>query len=206
MTRLSLRAEAVIYSNYPAVEWVLWFRNNGTSPTPLIQNVRAHEKVITMSSATSTSLFYNEGTYVEPPYPNRAEFRPLATSIIPGTGWMSFEPYGRRPSDTVLPFFNVCGPDDRAGLFFGIGWTGQWSAQFQRVSSGNLTVRAGIKNMRTILNPGEEIRTQSILVMSWEGTSRDDGQNQFRRFLREYCTPRIDGNRSCRRFPPARTG
>ena len=191
-TGLSLKAEAVIYTNYPAVEWVLWFRNTGTNPTPLIEDVRAHDQVITMSQTMAATLAYNEGTYAVPPTKNREEFKPALTNLMSGD-LRQFEPYGGRPSDKVLPFFNVCGPDNQAGLFFAIGWTGQWSAQFQRTNSGNLTVTAGIKTMRTILNPGEEIRTPSILVMSWNGVDRHDGQNQFRRLLLDYYTPRVDG-------------
>jgi alpha-galactosidase len=43
------------------------------------------------------------------------------------------------------------------------------------------------------LRPGEEIRTPRILLLSWEGT-RDDGQNQLRRFMLAHHAPRRAGD------------
>ena len=190
---LSLRVEAVLYQDFPAVEWVLWFKNDGSSWSPLIEDVRALHASLPMPEAMAATLFYNRGTNVDAaPLPGRDEFQPAELDLLPGV-LRQFEPYGGRPSDTVLPFFNLCGPENKAGLMLAIGWTGQWAAQFWRESSGELMVSAGIKRMRASLAPGEEIRTPAILVMSWEGSDRDDGQNQFRRLLLEHYTPRIGG-------------
>ena len=190
---LSLRVEAVVYQDFPAVEWVLWFRNEGQYWSPLLENVQALETELKMPESMAAMLFYNRGTNIDAtPLPGRDEFQPAEASLQPGDS-REFVPYGGRPSDTVLPFFNVCGPEDKTGLVFAIGWTGQWSARFQRESSGSLQVQAGIKKMRASLAPGEEIRTPAILVMTWNGADRDDGQNQFRRLLLEHYTPRIGG-------------
>lgn len=192
-TGLSLRAEAVIYLDFPAVEWVLWFRNDGQHWSPLIEDVRALDADLPMPEDMKALLFYNRGTNVDgTPLPGRDEFQPAEVDLLPGDQ-RQFEPYGGRPSDMVMPFFNLSGPDNKAGLFFAIGWTGQWSARFQRENSGDLMVTAGIKRMRVSLAPGEEIRTPAILVMTWQGADRDDGQNQFRRLLLGHYTPRIGG-------------
>lgn len=192
-TGLSLRAEAVIYSDFPAVEWVLWFRNDGSSWSPLLEDVRALDADLPMPEATRAVLFYNRGTNIDAtPLPEGNEFQPAEVDLMPGDR-REFEPYGGRPSDTVMPFFNLSGPENKAGVFFAIGWTGQWSAEFKRESSGELVVTSGIKRMRASLAPGEEMRTPSILVMTWQGADRDDGQNQFRRLLLEHYTPRIGG-------------
>ena len=192
-TGLSLRVEAVVYSDFPAVEWVLWFRNDGQFWSPLIEDVRALDADLPMPDSMAAKLFYNRGTNIDAaPLPGRDEFQPAEADLMPGEQ-RRFEPYGGRPSDTVLPFFNLSGPGSKAGLFFGIGWTGQWSAQFERGNSGDLAVRAGIKRMRASLAPGEEIRTPAVLIMTWQGADRDDGQNQFRRLLLEHYTPVIGG-------------
>lgn len=192
-TGVVLKVEAVIYRDFPAVEWVLRLRNDGQFWSPLIEDVRALDANLSLPEAMKAVLFYNRGTNIEAtPLPEGNEFQPAEVDLLPGDQ-QRFEPYGGRPSDTVLPFFNLSDHEQKAGLFFGIGWTGQWSARFQRESSGDLAVCAGIKRMRASLAPGEEIRTPAILVMAWQGADRDDGQNQFRRLLLEHYTPRIGG-------------
>jgi alpha-galactosidase len=47
--------------------------------------------------------------------------------------------------------------------------------------------------MRASLQPGEEIRTPSILLMAWRANDSAEGHNQFRRLLLEHFTPRIAG-------------
>lgn len=41
LTNLEVRCEAVIYSDFPAVEWLLYFKNTGDLETPIIEKVNA---------------------------------------------------------------------------------------------------------------------------------------------------------------------
>ena len=195
-TQLELRAEAVIYRDFPAAEWVLWFRNgSSTTSTPLLENVNALDLQLPTTTAADPvlSLNYNRGTNVDgDPLPGPDDFQPAQVGLSPG-GQSTFVPYGGRPSDKVLPFFRLDASSGRSGLFWGIGWTGEWAATFARDGTGPTSLSAGIRQMRASLQPGEEIRTPSILVMSWSGNESTDGQNQFRRLLLEHFTPRIGG-------------
>ncbi len=196
-TQLEMRAEATIYRDFPAAEWVLWFRNGGSYAAPLLDGVNALDLQLPTTAAAdpTLSLNYNRGTYVEAP-PGDAKlnsFQPDQVSLG-ASSQQSFMPYGGRPSDKFLPFFRLDSASGRSGLFWGIGWTGQWAAKFARDDAGATSVTAGIAQMKASLQPGEEIRTPSILVMAWSGNNAKEGQNQFRRLLLEHYTPRIDEN------------
>jgi alpha-galactosidase len=139
------------------------------------------------------SLHYSRGTNVDGEHlPGADDLQPVQTSLRPGDR-RRFVPYGGRPSDKVLPFFNLAEAGDRSGLFLGIGWTGEWAATFLRNDAGATSLFAGIRQMRASLQPGEEIRTPSILLMAWRGNDSADGHNQFRRLLLEHFTPRLGG-------------
>ena len=74
---LSLRVEAVVYQDFPAVEWVLWFRNEGQYWSPLLENVQALETELKMPESMAAMLFYNRGTNIDAtPLPGRDEFQP----------------------------------------------------------------------------------------------------------------------------------
>lgn len=194
-TGLEVRAEAVVYRDFPAIEWVLWFRNGSESPAPLLTDVNALDLTLPTSEAAEPvlSLHYSRGTNVDGEHlPGADDLQPVQTSLRPGDR-RRFVPYGGRPSDKVMPFFNLAEAGDRSGLFLGIGWTGEWAATFLRNDAGATSLFAGIRQMRASLQPGEEIRTPSILLMAWRGSDSAEGHNQFRRLLLEYFTPRLGG-------------
>lgn len=194
-TGLEVRAEAVIYRDYPATEWLLWFRNGSDKPTPLLTDVNPLDLTLPTSEAAEPvlSLHYSRGTNVDGEHlPGADDLQPMQASLRPGDR-RRFVPYGGRPSDKVMPFFNLAAGGDRSGLFLGIGWTGEWAATFLRNDAGAASLSAGIRQMRTSLQPGEEIRTPSILLMAWRANDSAEGHNQFRRLLLEHFTPRIAG-------------
>jgi alpha-galactosidase len=194
-TGLEVRAEAVVYRDFPATEWVLWFRNGSEKPTPLLTEVNALDMTLPTSDAAEPVILlnYNRGTNVDGEHlPGADDLQPMQANLRPGDR-RRFVPYGGRPSDKVMPFFNLAAGGDRSGLFLGIGWTGEWAATFARNDAGATALSAGIRQMRASLQPGEEIRTASILLMAWRGNDSAEGHNQFRRLLLEHFTPRIAG-------------
>lgn len=194
-TGLEVRVEAVVYRDFPAVEWVLWLKNGGARRTPLLEDVQPLEAMLPTSADADRNLqlHYNRGTNVNAAHlPGPEDFQP-ARAVVRAGERRRFVPYGGRPSDTVMPFFNLTGDAGQSGLFLAIGWTGEWAATFARDDAGATSLVAGIRRMRASLEPGEEIRTPAILVMTWRGGGVADGHNQFRRLLLHHYTPRLGG-------------
>jgi alpha-galactosidase len=203
-TGLELRCAVTRYTDFPAVEWVLYFVNKGRGPTPFLEQVRALDTRFE-NRANQFVLHWAIGSNAQP-----TDFVPRDQDLGRDVH-VSFAPVGGRSSNTTaLPFFNleapeIQGPQERlkgrrpgagnlyrGGVVIGLGWSGQWSAAFSR-RAGAVHAQAGMERMRLRLEPGESIRSPRILLLFWKGADRLRGQNLLRQFLRTYHTPRPGG-------------
>jgi alpha-galactosidase len=178
---LSIRCECVRYANFPALEWTVYFKNNGKDDTPLIEDIRALDAAVCPDG--HNKLLYWRGSHERP-----SDFEPLEREFSEP---FELAPYGGRSSDEVSPFFNIASPE-KSGVILGVGWTGQWSARFSKADAA-IKVSAGMEKTHFILHAGEEIRTPAILLLFWKGGDSTDGSNLFRRLLLKHYTPRPGG-------------
>ena len=74
----------------------------------------------------------------------------------------------------------------------GLGWSGQWSAHFQG-GNGSVQLQMRMQKTHLRLNPGESIRTPSILLLFWNGKEPIRANNLLRTFLLAHHTPRPGG-------------
>jgi len=44
-TKLQVRCEAILYHDFPTVEWTLYFKNTGAADSPILENVQALDAV-----------------------------------------------------------------------------------------------------------------------------------------------------------------
>ncbi len=187
-TGLEVRCEATVFKDFPAVEWVLKFKNTGGTETPLLSNIQALDARWRSPDNQYTlhhALGVGEGVAA------RAEdFRPLSRKLEPGSSLRMAPLHGRSSWGDSLPFFNVEMTQGQ-GVILGIGWTGQWLADFKRDTS-SLNIRAGMELTRLKLYPGEEIRTPKVLLLFWQG-HRIYGQNLLRRMVLAHYHPNRDG-------------
>jgi len=199
-TGLEVRCEAIVYSDFPAVEWVAYLANRGTDDTPILEDIRALDVSLDVESGTGVVLHYSRGGI----WDARA-FEPLEETLSSGKtlemSTIRTESVGPRDfaggagglsSDPYLPFFNLsCGNE---GVIVALGWTGHWEVRFQRSTPELLQMRAGMARTHLKLHPGEEIRTPLVLMLSWRGDVID-GQNLFRRMILAHYTPKLKENR-----------
>jgi len=185
-TGLEVIAEMVRFHDFPAVEWVLRFKNHGTADSPILEQVLPLDLRIAAGSPGGQTpvLHHAKGALC-----CLDDFAPVTTRLAPGTE-LHLEPGGGRSSSEVLPFFNL--DQGNHGLMLGIGWTGEWAVTIRANDRGELAVQAGMAHTHLKLHPGEEIRTPRILVLCWEGEWLR-GNNLLRRFLLAYHRPQPNG-------------
>jgi alpha-galactosidase len=188
---IEARWVAVVYDDYPTVEWVLHLRNGGQAPTPVISDIRPLDLRLSRFPWPSADwsefrLHHHTGSPCTP-----ADYQPFQTRVRPGQV-VSFAPPGGRPSDSVLPYFNLEYPTSE-GLILAIGWPGQWAARFERDQETGLRVLAGQELTRLRLQPGEEVRTPLIVLQFWVG-DRVHAQNVWRRWMLRYGLPQVNGS------------
>lgn len=187
-TRLRVTAEVRLYPEFPGVvDWLLRFRNDGNSDTPIIEDILPLNLAIPAYSERII-VHHDKGSQAQ-----ASDFAPLEEYLVPG-GTLHLESYQGDPSNhDTLPFFNL--QNGRGGVIGAIGWTGDWKADFRDAAGGETVwVTAGMKKTHLLLHPGEEIRTPRIVLMSWKGREWMDAQNTWRRLLLAHYTPQENGS------------
>jgi len=185
-TSLKACCVCTIFSDFPAVEWLLTFENGGEDDTPIIENVQALDIEITREPEGEFVLHRALGSSA-----SRMDFAPV-DDVMPPNSNIQLAPIGGRSSNThVLPFFNIEAPGE--GVMVGIGWSGQWATELIRDDGTSLKVRAGMELTHLKLHQGEKIRTPRILLLFWCGDDRMRGHNLLRRFILAHHTLQKDG-------------
>ncbi|MEW5901023.1 MAG: alpha-galactosidase [Acidobacteriota bacterium] len=184
-TGLAVEAACTVYRDYPAVEWVLKFKNTSSSNTALMESIKAVDVEFPFSSRGDFVLHRALGSNAE-----RSDFAPLDETLIPGVE-IAFGPKeGRSSGNGALPFFNIEAAGE--GVVAGLGWTGKWMAAVRR-EGGAVHLSAGMERTHFVLHPGEEVRSPRIVLLFWSGDDRMAGHNIFRRFILKHHTPQRDG-------------
>jgi len=184
-TGLQCRCELTQFSDFPAVEWVAYFKNTGHADTPIIADIRPLDALFPLARDRACWVHHAKGSQC-----HYDDFAPLDTFLrLELADELSLASVGGRSSDGAMPFFNL--EMGEGGIIGAIGWTGDWTATFQRSAEG-LRLRAGMQATHLKLHPGEEIRTPRIALLFWE-QDRLRAHNLWRRFILAHHTPRPNG-------------
>lgn len=191
-TKLVVEAKTRYFTEYGAADWVLTFENKGDKNTPKIENVKALDaKLLFGADLTPWVVHTLKGDSC-----NETSWTPIDRELEMDKE-VAFAPVGGRSSNGAFPFWNVMprktGEDEFTdGVFFAIGWSGQWNAKFSRAKEklSHLVAEAGMETFASYLLPGEKVRMPRVLYMPWYG-DRIEAQVVFRRMLMENFTPKV---------------
>lgn len=190
-THLTVRCVAIEYRDFPAVEWTVNFKNGGSAPAPILQNIQALDTVFQRDQDGEFVLHGTKGDWCMPD-----SFQPFRQTLEAKTS-KRFAPFGGRPTNAAFPYYNLQMPG--GGVFLAIGWPGQWAGSFARDGDRGLHIMAGQELIRASLKPGEEIRSPLMAIIFWRGTDTVRAQNLWRRWMVAHNLPRTaDG-----KLPPA---
>ncbi len=181
---LTVRWVAVEYTDFPTVEWTLYFKNTGSSPTPLLEGIQALDIHLDVNSNSEVLLHHNVGSPA-----NGTDYGPLATALGRGAK-KHVGAAGGRPTNSDLSYFNLEWAGQ--GLIVVVGWPGQWAADFIRDPAQGMQVRAGQELTRFKLLPGEEVRSPLIVLQFWKGDWLR-AQNLWRRWMMAHSMPKPGG-------------
>jgi alpha-galactosidase len=184
-TGLRVTAEAKIFKTYPSVDWVLFFKNEGTTDTPIIQDLQALDlRLDAGGDKAPVTIGHNKGDVF-----GEGSFENGNTPLDAGKAFL-MTPLGGRSSNGAFPFFDV-----RFGtttLIAAVGWSGQWAVSAERDKSGPVRLRAGMEQTHLVLHPGEQIRSPRILLMANQANATT-AHNRFRRLMMFHYVPQKDG-------------
>ena len=183
-TGLEVELESVSFKDFPAVEWVVNFKNTSQTNSPMLESIQAFDSAIPLVSSATPVLHWAKGAVA-----SFDDFEPLETVLKAGEK-LHLQPGGGRSSSQVLPFFNFEGAN--AGVVAAIGWSGEWAADFACGARGQVTMKAGLARTHLVLHPGESIRTPRMVLLFYQG-DRWRGQNLLRQFVLAHHRPQPSG-------------
>lgn len=183
-TGLVVDCEVTEFANHPALEWVIHFENTGANDTPVLENILALDELME-SPAGKAALHYSKGATC-----SMDDYQPLTEPMIPGAR-LHLQAGGGRSSSDFLPFFNWETPPN-GGVILGLGWSGEWAADFTQPDPRHTSLQAGQALTRMKLHPRERIRTPRLAMLFYTG-DWIHGQNLWRRFLLEHHRPMVNG-------------
>ncbi len=186
-TGMKVECEIKGYPAFKALEWTIHFTNSGANDSKKLKQVKAIDMGMEYPAKGDFKLHYADGNHI-----SKYDFHPR-TQILKSGESKSMEPINGRSSEgDYLPIFNIESSSSQ-GVFVGIGWSGTWYANIGSDSDKRISVQSGMKTMDLYLHAGESIRTPSITLMYWNSNDRMDGHNQFRRFVLNHKTHKING-------------
>ncbi len=180
-TGLQVRCVAVEFADFPTVEWTVYFKNAGTSDTPILSDIQAVDLNLTRGGSGEFVLNHTAGDSCTP-----ESYAPFRTPLPPKAE-QRFAPAGGRPTNGRFPYFNLEWPGE--GVIVAIGWPGQWAARFARDGERGLRVQGGQELTHFTLHPGEEVRSPLIALQFWQD-DRVRAQNVWRRWMIAHNLPR----------------
>lgn len=181
VSKLEVRAVATSYTDKPSIEWTLWFKNTGTQATPLIKHVLP----LDAEAPNNNSILH----FAKGGVHSNNEFQNYQINLSTNN-CLQFSPSSGRSSDPWMPFFNINGNNN--GWMIAIGWSGQWQTRYETFPELTI-IRSGMEKTDFSLNPGEEVRTPSILVIPYTG-DWINGQNLLRAQLLGHYLPSSIGS------------
>lgn len=195
--RLKVTVEWTAYPAYDAEEWVLWMENPSAEKSAVLSEINDIDHLVRLppfqtplrnvavpgDRAVITMKGCVDGRdYNDSDLSSASEF-----SAVPHYfKWWSRYNFtvsstGGRSSEAECPFFEIT--QEGQGEIIALGWTGDWKATFTNETDG-IRIRAGLKNARFCLMPGEKLRTSRVLVMRYG--KGEDPSNKFRRLVRRH--------------------
>ena len=179
-----LVVEAVVrrFEKFAAIEWLLNFKNTGSNDTPILSDVQALRADLSLGLENTPVVIHT----LKGDFCNETSWQPEAFSLAKNEE-KTFAPLGGRPSNAVMPFWNIArnpanDKEVSEGVFVTLGWSGQWSAKFQKTDEHQTSLQAGQEQIATTLHANESIRSPRILLMPWHGR-RIDSHVLWRRLL-----------------------
>jgi alpha-galactosidase len=184
-TGLIVRCVAVRYRDFPALEWTPYFKNTGSTATPIVAEIRALDAAFERSAPGEFVLDHAKGSPAE-----ASSFEPRTTVLGKKEQKFQLATTGGRSSNSTMPYWKLTWGNE--GVVCAVGWPGQWSAGFETVGDKALRVRAGQELTHFKLEPGEEVRAPLIALVFWQG-DEFRGHNLWRQWVVAHNLPRVNG-------------
>ncbi len=167
------------YPTHGVTEWTARFTNPSDHDSGLLEN--PHVK-LSFAGAYPT-LKGILGDHVN-------QYRPYSVDLTSMPA--SFESSSGRATHINFPYFNLEYGD--GGVMLAIGWAGTWRADFIYDGGATAYTARSVNNLRTVLRPGEEIRTALFVVAPYTVRNENYAVNYWRDWFIGWNLPKADAD------------
>ncbi len=188
------------FEEFNAVYWYLNFENNSDKNSLQFSEIWDSDILLSLKGGPRRHISFSpadDDTFVAS-FGGMVDFSDYmhddvvsATEFVPHRYYLNdkleFANRGGRSSDITTPFFKV--EAGNKGAIVAIGWTGDWRAEFY-YENGSVRMRTGLKFADFYLEPGEKLRTSSVLIMEYDKS--EDYINKFRRLIKNHFSHKSD--------------
>lgn len=172
---LEVTAEVTVFEKNASCQWTVYVKNTGDTNSGVISDFYALDSSFATGKA---DIYYSLGSDTK-----AGDFSLVKKSL---SSARTFSGNDGKPTEKYMPYFNVNGAE--SGIVFGIGWTGQWDAQFSQ-EDGNTAVSVRQQNFNAYLLPGEEVRSPLVSLTFYDNDNALKGFNQFRQWITDCVYP-----------------
>lgn len=167
---LYVTLETAFYNDYDAYEWTVYFENKSTSKnSSVLTDLLATDMTV---DGANPVLKGNVGDYGGYYAPFSYDLSKTTASFTADTG---------RSAEQYMPFFNL--ETDEGGYMIAVGWSGTWSAKFEKVGSQTRISTTGTVGLKTYLKPGEKVRTPLMAFVRYYERNEDTATNKWRKWM-----------------------
>ena len=200
---LRLKLLYTIYNDHPVIEWLPFVEATGNIDSGIVDGFRSLYLDILLKSPGESKDF--------PRYMVRLRrnfgAKTRVDDFIAQDVWLTdryplntarMDTNEGRSSAAWLPFFGIDFDNDY-GFNVGIGWSGQWDANFtlqvdnelaaKHIYRRRLKVDSGMERTHFRVHPGESIRQPSVFIMLRDGISVTECMNLHRKFMLDFHSP-----------------
>ena len=100
-TGLKVQSVMRVFKRYPAVDWVLYFQNDGEKDTPILEDIQTLDLTLRTDDAKQPAVLHQ----IVGDQCNEQSYLPIETPLAAGKS-IAMTPAGGRSSNGTFPFFN----------------------------------------------------------------------------------------------------
>lgn len=172
-----VRAILTNYRTHGASEMTVWFENHTGHESLILENVCVSMDFTGENMRVTGALGDYQNLYK--PYD-----LPLDENGV------HFSSDSGRATHVYFPYFNVKWTG--GGALLAIGWAGTWHADFIKTEDGLRYSAGSVNNLKTVLKPGERIRTALFVCIPYEDKRTQYGTNLWRSWFVTWNLPKAD--------------
>ncbi len=170
---LSFELTAVLYPDYAAFDWVIYFTNLTDENSPIVTDFN----VMDMDFAGEDPYFFTSHGET----PHITPYIPLHYHLNEGDSYFFDANTGRSSEEDSFPYYNLEYGDQ--GATVAIGWPAWWETTISAPTADSMNMVASQSTLHAYLEPGETLRTPLMAMVLYDGRDTQRATNLWRRWL-----------------------